>query len=915
MSNPTTNVNQTIHQNPTRNIKGYYYIALFILIILTFFSTFIIICAVREMKLHDYLVNTSGRQRMRSQMISKNILILTHPNIKDYPEESRKKAVVELVKVLDVFQTTHEHLTNCPNDSLNITNSKEITSLYREIDPHYEDIVKYTQRIISMTENGLLHPELLKENASNNVEHISLFVTLMNKVVDQYTKEAEEGQQNALFEIYGVAALFLICFAILSFFIFNPALDKINTSFLLLEEKNKSIKANEEEISQNLEELCTTQKHLEKSLAEVEDLYENAPAGYHSLNEDGLFIKINKTALDWLGYTREEVVGKMKFSDVADDDGKELFETTFKRLLEVGFVRDIPYTIVAKNGNKIPVFLNSTAMKDENGAFIATRSMMFDRSEIVKTQQLLTKNQNLLFETEIIAKVGGWELNLDTNQINCTKGVYQIYELEDMDFLLEMGNFLSFFPSEMKKVIQNSYEKLRKEGISFDLQTPFTNAKGKQLWIKIIGKSKKTGSKITGIFGSIQDITDEIIAQQKIQKNEILLDAIINNTTSIIYIKDLEGRYLKVNNQFNKVLNPGNDSVLGKTDYDYQKKESADALRKADALVAQQQKLMEFEETVLQDSGETHTYISVKFPLFDEKRNIYAVAGISTDITERKKTENQVRIKNEELETLSEELRQQVEEIDATNEELMNANHKFAAQTEELEKVNHVKDKLFAIISHDLRSPLNLFRGIIQLLNMGAISEDEKKNLMTELERNTNSTLATLDNLLSWSMAQIEGKEMDFSEVVLEDVVKEVFGFLDSAAVHKHIQLKNDIDSTRIVYADEEMVKLIFRNLIANSIKFTPENGLVSLSAIEVENEMLEICITDTGVGMNPEAAENLFNQDKFFSTKGTSNEKGTGLGLMLCKDFVEKNGGRIWVESKVDNGTKFFFTLHTKAF
>jgi signal transduction histidine kinase len=234
-------------------------------------------------------------------------------------------------------------------------------------------------------------------------------------------------------------------------------------------------------------------------------------------------------------------------------------------------------------------------------------------------------------------------------------------------------------------------------------------------------------------------------------------------------------------------------------------------------------------------------------------------------------------------------------------------------RTEELSRANLVKDKLFSIISHDLRSPLNSLRGLLDLTSRETIDAEEFQRLLPPIRQNLNGSLSLLDNLLNWASTQLKGMNVKSDRIKLAPIVEENMNLYKTIAKNKNIKLSSAVGPQMEVIADPNMTKLIVRNLVSNGIKFTPSGGSVEISAQMIEHE-IEVCVTDTGVGLSTEFKNRIFEVDVNRSTRGTNNEKGTGIGLLLCREFVEKNNGRLWVESGLTNGSKFKFTLPTPS-
>jgi signal transduction histidine kinase len=229
-------------------------------------------------------------------------------------------------------------------------------------------------------------------------------------------------------------------------------------------------------------------------------------------------------------------------------------------------------------------------------------------------------------------------------------------------------------------------------------------------------------------------------------------------------------------------------------------------------------------------------------------------------------------------------------------------------RSEELERLNQVKDKFFSIISHDLRSPINALAGLLDLLDKGAVQPEEMHKHTQELKVRFNHTRTLLNNLLDWTLLQMDKLNLQAAKINLHRLVEENIQLL-TAVQGKNISVLNRVPSNAIGFADSNTINLVIRNLMTNAIKFTNDGGEVIIAAEERGFEWL-ISVKDNGVGIKQEVLNILFDKTAPYTTRGTANEKGTGLGLILCKEFVEKNGGKIWAESKEGEGSTFWFTL-----
>lgn len=246
--------------------------------------------------------------------------------------------------------------------------------------------------------------------------------------------------------------------------------------------------------------------------------------------------------------------------------------------------------------------------------------------------------------------------------------------------------------------------------------------------------------------------------------------------------------------------------------------------------------------------------------------------------------------------------------IEAQIEEMGTLNKEISFQNRMLEADNKTKDKLLSIISHDLRNPLVNTKGILNLVNQGMVPEDQSKQLLLQLETQYMGTTSLLDNLLFWLKGQMAGKNLDRSNVVLFQLVKGLEDEHRMLLVRKHIDFKNDLVPQLSIYADKEMIRIVLRNLISNAIKFTPEHGSIQVKAEQTDTASI-IYVEDTGIGMSPETIERV-NAKQYYTTAGTSMEKGSGFGLMLCSDLINRHDGSLTIESMPGKGSRFIIEL-----
>jgi len=246
-------------------------------------------------------------------------------------------------------------------------------------------------------------------------------------------------------------------------------------------------------------------------------------------------------------------------------------------------------------------------------------------------------------------------------------------------------------------------------------------------------------------------------------------------------------------------------------------------------------------------------------------------------------------------------------DLEEKNQKIELQNAAILEQTKHLEDINKVKDRLFSIVSHDLKDSLTSIKGFIDLLNDGSLTQSEFNSLIPELSENANNASLLLFNLLNWSKSQMQSLESNPSLFDIQEIFDEKTELLEQKLQKKGITLINQTLHD-FVYADRSMIEIVVQNLLTNAIKFSKSGDSITV-ANHISNGRSIISISDTGVGIAPENLDKLF-KNSTFTTVGTSNEKGTGLGLTICKELVDLNHGKIWVESSLNKGTTFYIEL-----
>jgi PAS domain S-box-containing protein len=365
-------------------------------------------------------------------------------------------------------------------------------------------------------------------------------------------------------------------------------------------------------------------------------------------------------------------------------------------------------------------------------------------------------------------------------------------------------------------------------------------------------------------------------AEEKLMKSEILNSTLIKHLPQRIFVKDPDSKYILCNDIYSKDLGIDSKDIPGRDDFEFFNTELAEKYQTDDQLVIKEGIQKECEEKYAISNQERWTHV-IKVPYRDSNDRIIGVLGIFEDITERKLRQEEIILKNALLLSM-----------------------------------NAEKDKFFSIIAHDLRGPLSSFVSATQLLTdeIQALSIEEINVIASSMKSSATNLYSLLENLLEWSRLRQDGLDFVPEKLGLAERISLCVDLLSESASKKEVQFNISIPGELEVLADRHMFDTIIRNLGSNAIKFSHCGSKILISAKYEDNGTIEIKVEDSGIGMSSEILSNLFMLNQQSNRKGTSGEPSSGLGLLLCKEFVEKNGGNISVESEPGKGSIFSFTL-----
>jgi PAS domain S-box-containing protein len=446
-------------------------------------------------------------------------------------------------------------------------------------------------------------------------------------------------------------------------------------------------------------------------------------------------------------------------------------------------------------------------------------------------------------------------------------------------------NLKEFLSDEQYNYILNQTA-IRKEGQSSNYEFELTRLDGQKRNILITAVPQfDDKNNFIGTHGIFRDFTDHKEAELALRENQqklntVLAEAnrfseIMDNLPSYIYIKNINHEYVYANQLTLKLFNRTKGTLKGSKDSDFFPHETVMELWNIDNQVFEKGIVSTKEVTILINDKNTYFW-EVKYPTYNEKGEIDGLCGISADISRLKEAE----------EALSE-------------------------SEKRLVQLNIDKDRFISILAHDLKSPFNTLLGLSEELTENFLQYGIKdiEYMATSIHQATKNTYNLLEDILLWARAQQDRIPFKPQTLDLENTCGVILEAFKQTAEAKNIRI-NCLKTIKIeVFADIDMLKTILRNLISNAIKFTNRDGQITISAIKTDS-VITISVADNGTGITSDNIAKLFDITQLITTPGTDKERGTGLGLLLCKEFVEKHKGEIWVESEPGKGSVFKFAL-----
>ena len=658
----------------------------------------------------------------------------------------------------------------------------------------------------------------------------------------------------------------------------------------------------------------TERKKTEEELLKSENLYRSvfnhSPMGIFHFNTSGIITDCNEKFANIIGPPREQLIG---FNLLKQLENKKIVKE-IKRTLEIGigYFEDEYKSVLSKKATPIIVRLN--AIYDKEDRIISAVGLVEDITERKEAEKAASE-QNFILENmnDFI-----YRQNVDGTFAYLSPGISKIVGFLPEEWETHFSNVITDNPIN-QAVINNTEDTLLRGIVHPPYEVEVYHKNGSRVMLEASEIPIVEFGKVVGLIGIGRDITEKK-KSEKLQKAlyRISEEAQKISTTDKFYkalhiiIKELmpaKNFYLAIHDTDEGMISfpyfideydaPPPPQLFGNGLTEFVLK-----TKKSQILTEVRYKeLQKNKEVELGESGKfSKIWVGIYLEFEDNHKGVLAIQDY----------ENETAYNNEDLKVLqfvSEQIVKVLNKEYAEDKLRKYVKELFSAK-EELELINSNKDRFFSIIAHDLRSPFIALMGISEMISedMDSMSVGEVKEMTGAIYHSAQNLNKLIENLLNWSHLQMGTFKVSPKIINLKEISVNVVNILQLSAKEKNITIQDNIAEISL-FADEDCAKTILRNLVNNAIKFTERGGEIKLSS-KLNKELVEIIVEDNGVGIREEVLGKLFSITEKISEEGTEKEVGTGLGLILCKELVEKNNGKIWVESELGRGSKFVFTL-----
>ncbi len=631
----------------------------------------------------------------------------------------------------------------------------------------------------------------------------------------------------------------------------------------------------------NISQRKFAEMKLLDSESKFRSIFENSNNAIFLLNREGKYMEINKAYTNITGYNRSDFLSQTA-GFITHPEDKDYVVHKLKQLIS-GKIHELSreIRILHKNGQTIWIALHTSVHYNQIGDFQYLLGNFYDITQQKNIAAIIKKSEERYRQLFEFMPVGISLADHQGKLILSNKAATQMLGIEQD----EHNN---------RKIDSKQWQIIRKDGTPMqtaefastralnenrlieNVEMGIVKEEDTIVWLNVNAIPNKNDS---GIIISYVDITEKIEREKKlISYYEDLkkFSFAVEQSPTTVVITDLEGNIVYANKKFTELTGYTLDEVKSKNPKILKSRKTAPEVYNKLWLTIKSGKMWKGELINLKKNGEEFVENILIAPVFDYYGKVINYIAVKEDITERKRQEEIIRLSNLKL-----------------------------------EESNATKDRFFSIIAHDLRNPFSAILGFSELLMRNFDKYDKVKvlNFINNIHTATKNTYKLLENLLEWAQIQRDAMVFKLEKIKLNTLIQEQVEVLTEQAKNKAIDISYNCEENIYIAADRNMITTVVRNLISNALKFTNKGGEVKIKAT-TDNEKTILTVTDNGIGMDETTKNNLFKFDSNQSRRGTANESGTGLGLVLCKEFINKHNGNILVRTEINKGTEFEIIL-----
>jgi PAS domain S-box-containing protein len=622
----------------------------------------------------------------------------------------------------------------------------------------------------------------------------------------------------------------------------------------------------------------TIHKKYELALKESEFKYktlvDNLREAVFYVDNNGVFIYVNKRTCEMFGYSTSELIDKSSYILIYDHKDIEFIEKK-NRMREQGISDEYELKCRKKSGELIWCYIKGTPYYNLKGNIIGSIITITDITEQKLADEAL-KDSELKFQTIFMLSVDAIGVSKNGINILVNPAFLNLFGYESYEEILGKTESILVTEKEKEKIFEYTNSRMLGEHAPPTYTTKGLKKDGTEFSLEV----HVTNYEIDGEMYSIalmRDVTMLELAQKALKESEENYRTLVNTSPDAIVVTDTEQKLTLVNNSALKMFGYNSpDKIIGKKYTDFISKNEQDKIKYITEQISNKNYVTNLEFLMIR-KNKTEFPVELSASLIkDFEGKPKGIVSIIRDITKRKLVEDQLR--------------------------------KYA---DEQAQLNATKDKFYSIIAHDLRSPFQTLLSYSDMLksNVDNLKSDKIFSYSENIHKATEETYSLLEDLLQWTGSQTGRIKAQPEIIYVIELFYSIVKIFKESARRKDITLYSNVIEDLYILADRNMVTTILRNLVSNAIKFTKREGQIVLDAKENESNII-ISIKDTGIGIEKENISKLFRIDSTYSTKGTEKEKGTGLGLIICKEFAEKNNGTLIVESYPGKGSTFMLKL-----